>query len=143
MGQDADDIGGEILLPLQWIVESASSQSELHPGSNVLERDSDKPWLTQKPTDDAWLVLAPQPPTAFNRVEIVNAGSGLLEIHGLREDAEGDGDDDYELLLSAQQVIASVFIWKLSPFSNARTSHDFGRGWLRLTIGTIPIVSLE
>lgn len=56
------------------------------------------------PTDDAWLILQPRPPTAFHKVEMVNAGSALVEIHGLWEDAEGEEIEDYELLLSAQQV---------------------------------------
>ena len=104
MGQDADKTGEP---PVQWIVVSASSEGDLHPAANVLERGVDMPWLTQTPTDDAWLVLEPRPPTAFTRVEIVNAGSALVEIHGLRDDADGDADGDYELLLSAQQVIPS------------------------------------
>lgn len=111
MGQSEGELGTGEQFPVEWIVEGGSSQSELHPLSNVLERDFDKPWLTQKPTDDAWLVLDPRPPTAFNRVEVVNAGSALLEIHGLREDAQGDADTDYELLLSAQQVIFTALLY--------------------------------
>ncbi|KAG0611189.1 hypothetical protein M758_7G122400 [Ceratodon purpureus] len=92
---------------VEWVVGSVSSESEVHSAVNVLGRDLDKPWLTERPTDDAWLVLEPRPPTAFNRVEVVNAGSAVLEIHGLREDVEGDDvDGDYELLLSAQQVMS-------------------------------------
>jgi hypothetical protein len=104
MGQEGDEAGEQAV---QWIVASASSESEVHPAVDVLGSDLDKPWLTQRPTDDAWLVLEPRPPTAFSRVEIVNAGSALVEIHGLRDEAEGDADGDYELLLSAQQVITS------------------------------------
>jgi len=109
MELEADET--DFQFPVQWFVESTSSQSELHPGSNVLERAVDKPWLTQRPTDDAWLCLEPRPPTAFNRVEVVNAGSALLEIHGLREDVAGDAESDYELLLSAQQVITAPFFF--------------------------------
>lgn len=107
MGQEGGEVGEQAV---QWIVESASSEGDLHLAVNVLGRDLDKPWLTQRPTDDAWLVLEPQPPAAFNRVEIVNAGSALVEIHGLCEDAKGDADSDYELLLSAQQVITSFAV---------------------------------
>ena len=103
MGQEGDEAGEQAV---QWIVASASSESEVHSAVDVLGSDLDKPWLTQRPTDDAWLVLA-RPPTVFSCVKIVNAGSALVEIHGLREEVGGDADGDYELLLSAQQVIMS------------------------------------
>lgn len=89
---------------IKWVVTNGSSEDEVHPATNVLKQDLYRLWQTATPTDDAWLILEPRQPTAFNKVEIVNAGSALVEIHGLREETDGDSDEDYELLLSAQQV---------------------------------------
>jgi hypothetical protein len=96
MGEEEEEV--------EWVVKDGSSEDEVHPATNVLNPDRYRLWQTESPTDDAWLVLQPRPPTAFHKVEMVNAGSALVEIYGLREDAEGEEIEDYELLLSAQQV---------------------------------------
>lgn len=119
MGQEAEETGEQVV---QWVVESVSSESELYPAVSVLDGDLGKPWLTQRPTNDAWVVLESRPPTAFDRVEVVNAGSALVEIHGLREEGEADADGGYELLLSAQQVITSISV--AVSFSRASSVHD-------------------
>lgn len=96
---DNDDDDEEAELVVRWRVTDGSSEAEVHPATNVLNPDRFRLWQTQQPCEEAWLVLEPRPPTAFSRVAIVNAGSSLVEIHGLRDD-----NGDYELLLSPQQV---------------------------------------
>lgn len=86
---------------VRWRVTDGSSEAEVHPATNVLRPDRFRVWQTHHPCDEAWVVVEPRPATAFSRVEIVNAGSSLVEIYGWRDDAAGG---EYELLLSPQQV---------------------------------------
>lgn len=96
--EDDDEDEAEVV---RWSVTNGSSEAEVHPASNVLNPDHFRLWQTLRPCEEAWLELEPRPPAAFSRVEIVNAGSSLVEIQGLRD---GDDSDNYELLLSPQQV---------------------------------------
>jgi DNA-repair protein XRCC1 len=98
--EDDDEDEAEVV---RWSVTNRSSEAEVHPASNVLNPDHFRLWQTLRPCEEAWLELEPRPPAAFSRVEIVNAGSSLVEIQGLRDGS--NGDDNYELLLSPQQVM--------------------------------------
>lgn len=93
--EDDDDEEEQV----RWRVTDGSSEAEVHPATNVLHPDLFRFWQTHQPCEEAWLVVEPRSPTAFSRVEVVNAGSSLVEIHGWRQNG-----GDYELLLSPQQV---------------------------------------
>lgn len=101
-GKADDDDADEEERPVRWRVADGSSEAEVHPATNVLRPDRFRVWQTGLPCEEAWLVLEPRPPSAFCAVEVVNAGSALVELFGLRDGGEGD---DYELLLSPQQVM--------------------------------------
>ena len=105
--QESQEGEGEV----RWRVTDGSCEAEVHPATNVLKRELFRVWQTRLPCDHAWLVLEPRPPAAFCAVEIVNAGSALVELYGLRDGAARDAD--YELLLSPQQVILSVLAPRL------------------------------
>ena len=86
-------------------------------------------------------------PSAFSHIEIVNAGSALVEVYGIREPEQeinsgdrprDDNDMDFEMLLSAQQLMSvkdvvnkanrnRLFVFstsdKLSPLA---AQHRFG-----------------
>ncbi|KAG0565379.1 hypothetical protein KC19_8G185600 [Ceratodon purpureus] len=102
-GKADEDDDEEELAPVRWRVTDGSSEADVHAATNVLKPERYRVWQTGQPCEEAWLVVEPTPPTSFRAVEIVNAGSSLVEIHGLRDGAGGGGD--YELLLSPQQVM--------------------------------------
>jgi hypothetical protein len=112
-GKADDDDADEEERPVRWRVANGSSEAEVHPATNVLRPDRFRVWQTGLPCEEAWLVLEPRPPSAFCAVEVVNAGSALVELFGLRDGGEGD---DYELLLSPQQV-GRFFLLSLPSFS--------------------------
>ncbi|KAJ7214683.1 hypothetical protein O6H91_Y473900 [Diphasiastrum complanatum] len=87
----------------QWKVRAASSEASAQSAHNILKQELYRIWQTREATDEAWLLLEPEFPVAFKSVEIVNAGTSLLEIYGLR--AEG-ARDEFELLLPAQQLMS-------------------------------------
>lgn len=92
----------------EWTVQSCSSESPVHKAENVVVEELYRIWQTNEPSEEAWLILHTDPPKAIERLEIVNAGTSLLELYGLPEDApEGDDNtlENYELLLSTQQVM--------------------------------------
>lgn len=91
-----------------WTVQSCSSESPVHKAENVTVGELYRIWQTNEPSEEAWLVLHTDTPKAIESLEIVNAGTSLLELYGLPEDApEGDDNalENYELLLSTQQVM--------------------------------------
>ena len=73
-------------------------------------------WQTADATGEAWLELQPSPPTAFNKLELVNAGSALVEVQGWKVEAgravaDRNGvmeynSEDGEILLPNQQVMS-------------------------------------
>jgi hypothetical protein len=92
----------------EWTVQSCSSEFPVHKAENVVVEELYRIWQTNEPSEEAWLILHTDPPKAIERLEIVNAGTSLLELYGLPEDApEGDDNtlENYELLLSTQQVM--------------------------------------
>eukprot|EP01018_Ginkgo_biloba_P016959 Gb_38900 [translate_table: standard] len=90
----------------EWRVHSCSSESPVHKAENVLLDELYRIWQTNEPSDEAWLILEANPPKAFDALEIVNGGTSLLEVYGLSEDTqEDDSVENYELLLSTQQVM--------------------------------------
>ena len=86
---------------MRWCVVDGSSEADAHPATNALRPERFRLWQTGEPCEEAWLVVEPSPACAFREVHIVNAGSALVEIQGLREEEQGE---EYELLLSPQQV---------------------------------------
>lgn len=92
----------------EWTVQSCSSESPVHKAENVVVEELYRIWQTNEPSEEAWLILHTDPPKAIERIEIVNAGTSLLELYGLPEDAPDDNEntlENYELLLSTQQVM--------------------------------------
>ena len=154
----------------EWRLHSCSSETDVHVALNVLKEELYKIWQTSDPTEEeeaaaaaaagggaegeAWIIVEPHPPSAFSHIEIVNAGSALVEVYGLREPGgETNGGDrphddnemDFEMLLSAQQLMSvkdvvnksnrnRLFVFstsdKLSPLA---AQHRFGFYFLLLT----------
>ena len=96
---------------------------------------------------EAWIILEPHPPSAFSLIEIVNAGSALVEVYGIREPEQeinsggrprDDNDMDFEMLLSAQQLMSikdvvnkanrnRLFVFSTSDkLSSLAAQHRFG-----------------
>lgn len=95
-------------LRCDWRVHSCSSEAEVHEASNALKDELYRVWQTAEPAEEAWLVLEAHPPAAFCEMQIVNAGSALVELFGLRdEEACPDEDDGYQMLLSTQQLMSA------------------------------------
>eukprot|EP00249_Psilotum_nudum_P029316 c39934_g1_i1 orf=3-374(-) len=92
-------------LDCNWVVHSCSSESRVHVADNVLREELYLIWQTEKPTEEAWLILEASRPVAVKKIEIVNAGSSLVEVFGLREDREGEDENEYDMLLPAQQIM--------------------------------------
>ncbi|KAI5074615.1 hypothetical protein GOP47_0010576 [Adiantum capillus-veneris] len=92
----------------EWHVRSCSSEAEVHAASNALKSELYRMWQTAQPTEEACLVLEARPPSAFAGLEIVNAGSALVELYGLPDNHGDNNDDDgYVMLLSAQQLMST------------------------------------
>ncbi|KAH7302793.1 hypothetical protein KP509_23G087000 [Ceratopteris richardii] len=92
----------------KWEVCLCSSEAEVHDSSNVLKSELYRVWQTAQPTEEAWIILEAHPPSAFSELEIVNAGSALIEVFGLPDDCPPQNDDNgYMMLLSSQQLMST------------------------------------
>ncbi|MCO5610935.1 hypothetical protein L7F22_065181 [Adiantum nelumboides] len=103
----------------EWRVRSCSSEAEVHAASNALKGELYRMWQTAQPAEEASLVLEACPPSAFAELEIVNAGSALVEVFGLPDDSI-ENDDGYIMLLSAQQLMSTKDV-----FNKANRNRSF------------------